>query len=134
VVQQRHNEMDELRVLIVDDSPTEALALSSVLQANGFTALIAHSAEDGIAMADREVPDVILMDIVMPGMNGFQATRQLGRQPRTATIPVIVVSTKNLETDRIWALRQGARDYVVKPVEELALLRAIQGVLATPTN
>jgi twitching motility two-component system response regulator PilH len=126
--------MDELRVLIVDDSLTEVLALSSVLQTNGFTTLIAHNAEDGIAMARSEEPDVILMDIVMPGMNGFQATRQLGRQPRTATIPVIVVSTKNLETDRIWALRQGARDYLVKPVEEQELLRAIQGVLATPTN
>lgn len=117
------------RILIVDDSPTEIFALSRMLAGNGHEAIAAHNAEDGIAQARMIKPDLILMDVVMPGMNGFQATRKLARDPETAAIPVIMVTTKDQDTDRIWGLRQGARDYVVKPPVESELLGKINSLL-----
>ena len=118
------------RILIVDDSPTEVHVLKTMLQKNGFDTLEATSGEEGIEKARTERPDLILMDIVMPGLNGFQATRQLTRDPDTASIPVIIVTTKDQETDRIWGLRQGAKDYITKPVEEKDLVAKIKAVLA----
>ena len=118
------------RVLVIDDSATEVRALSVMLESGGHIALAASSAEEGLEVAKREHPDAILMDIVMPGINGFQATRQLGRDEATRDIPVIVVSTKDGETDRIWGMRQGAREYLVKPVDETTLLSAVKSVLA----
>lgn len=117
------------RILIVDDSPTEIFALSRMLAGSGHEAIAAHNAEDGIAQAKLIKPDLILMDVVMPGMNGFQATRKLARDPETAAIPVIMVTTKDQDTDRIWGLRQGARDYVVKPPVESELLAKINSLL-----
>ena len=109
------------RVLIVDDSPTERFFLTDVLRKHGYEVITAESGEQGVAVAKQEKPDLILMDVVMPGLNGFQATRQLSRDAETKAIPVIMCTTKGQETDRVWGMRQGAIDYLVKPVvaEEL---------------
>ncbi len=118
-------------ILIVEDSPTEAHFLSEMLRRNGFQTLIAADAEDGIQQARSHKPDVILMDLVMPGLNGFQATRLLTRDAETSSIPVVVVSSKGQETDKVWAQRQGARDYVTKPVNEDDLLRKLSGLISS---
>ena len=119
------------RVLIVDDSPTEIHVLKTMLEKNGYETLTAASGEEGVETAKAEKPDVILMDVVMPGMNGFQATRQLTRDAQTSDIPIIIVTTKDQETDRVWGLRQGAKDYVTKPAEEKELLGKIKQVLGS---
>jgi twitching motility two-component system response regulator PilH len=113
-------------VLIVDDSPTEQHVLSQVLEKHGFETQVASDGEEAISMATTIRPDLILMDVVMPGMNGFQATRQLSRNPETAAIPVVMVTSKDQETDRIWGLRQGAVDYLMKPVRQDDLLAAVR--------
>ena len=117
------------KVLIVDDSPTEIHILRGMLEKHGFDCIDADCGEQGIEKARSEKPDVILMDIVMPGLNGFQTTRQLTRDPETKEIPVIIVSTKSQETDKVWGLRQGAKDYLTKPVAEADLIAKIQNVL-----
>lgn len=117
------------RILIIEDSATEAHALNKMLVRNGFEVVVAADGEQGIRMAVEQSPDLILMDIVMPGVNGFQATRQLQRLEQTSEIPVIIVTTKDQETDRIWGLRQGARDYLVKPVDEKELLHCLRSFL-----
>jgi twitching motility two-component system response regulator PilH len=117
------------RILIIDDSPTDTRVFSSVLEKNGFTVLAADSAEAGIEAARRELPDLIVMDVILPGMNGFQATRALSRDAATQHIPIIIVSTKNMETDRVWGLRQGAKDYLVKPPSERELVNRINALL-----
>lgn len=116
------------KILIVDDSPTEIHKLKNMLAKHGHNVLVADSGEEGIALARRELPDVVLMDIVMPGMNGFQATRQLTSNQETKHIPVIIVTTKDQETDRMWGTRQGAKAYLTKPVSEKQLLTAIDQV------
>lgn len=113
-------------VLIVDDSATDTHLLSEMLKKNGYSVLTATSGEDGIAKAKKDKPDLILMDIVMPGMSGFEATRAIAKNPETASIPVIVCSTKGQETDKAWGLRQGAKDYIVKPVVEKVLMEKIR--------
>ena len=113
-------------VLIVDDSPTEQHVLTQVLEKNGFETLVASDGEEAITVAANSQPDLILMDVVMPGMNGFQATRQLARNPDTSAIPVVMVTSKDQETDRIWGLRQGAVDYLMKPVKQDELLAAVR--------
>ncbi|MDY6942143.1 MAG: response regulator [Pseudomonadota bacterium] len=117
------------RILIVDDSPTEIYVLQKIMQKHGYETLVANDGEEGIMMARAEHPDVILMDVVMPGMSGFQATRKLSKDSQTASIPILMVTTKDQDTDRIWALRQGAIDYVVKPVHEAELIRKIKAVV-----
>ncbi len=117
------------RVMVVDDSPTDMEFLKQILTRAGHYVLEAASGQDALAMAKQQRPDCVVMDVVMPGMNGFQATRMLTRDPATASIPVIVVSSKSQETDRLWALRQGAREYIVKPVKEAELVGKIQSVL-----
>ena len=117
------------RILIVDDSPTELQALRRLLERHGYQILEARDALQGIDVARRERPDLILMDVVMPGMSGFQATRRLTRDEETARIPVFLVSSKTQESDRIWGLRQGAADYVVKPVDERDILPRMHAVL-----
>ncbi|MGM0594292.1 MAG: twitching motility response regulator PilH [Pseudomonadota bacterium] len=117
------------QILIVDDSPTEIHVLSSILEKLGHTVLTAENGELGIAKAKEDKPDLILMDVVMPGMNGFQATRQLTKDAETADIPIIIVTTKDQETDRVWGLRQGAKDYLTKPVEEPMLVEKINNLL-----
>lgn len=117
-------------VLIVDDSPTELHVLQQMLARHGFETMLAEDGEQAIAQALDESPDVILMDVIMPGMNGFQATRRISKDPRTANIPIIMVTTKDQETDRIWGMRQGACMYLTKPVEELDLVDKINSVMA----
>jgi len=117
------------RILIVDDSPTDVHVLKTMLEKSGFETLMANSGEEGLEVAQNEKPNLILMDVVMPGMNGFQATRQLSRNPITASIPVIIVTTKDQETDKVWGLRQGAKDYVVKPPDRADLIAKIKSLL-----
>lgn len=116
-------------VLIVDDSPTESHVLQAIVRRHGYEALTAANGEQGIVIAIRERPDVILMDVVMPGMNGFQATRRLTKTAETAHIPVLLVSTKDQETDRIWGMRQGAADYLTKPVNEQVLISKLKNLV-----
>jgi twitching motility two-component system response regulator PilH len=116
------------KVLVVEDSATDRQALSEVLKKNGFEVYTAESGEEAVTKAGQLKPDLILMDVVMPGTNGFQATRIISRNDDTRHIPVIIVSSKGQETDKIWGLRQGARDYIVKPVQEADLLRKISAL------
>lgn len=116
-------------ILIVDDSPTELHLFQSMLEKNGFQTLVADSGEEGLRQAGAAHPDCILMDVVMPGMNGFQATRKLTKDPATAGIPVIMITTKDQETDKIWGMRQGAVEYLVKPVSEKELVARINAVM-----
>ena len=118
------------RVLIVDDSPTETYKMSSILSRNGHDVVAAESGEDGIALVKKEQPDIVLMDIVMPGVNGFQATRQLTRDAETSDIPIVIVTAKDLEVDRVWGERQGAKRYLTKPIDERLLISTIEEVLA----
>ena len=113
------------RILIVDDSPTETYRFREILEKHRHQVLEASNGADGVAMARAELPDLILMDVVMPGLNGFQATRQLTKGEDTAHIPIIIVTTKDQETDRVWGKRQGARDYLTKPIEEQILLQTM---------
>ena len=112
-------------VLIIDDSPTERHILSQLLLSGGYEVSTAESGEEGIERARQIKPDLILMDVVMPGTNGFQATRALSRDEATKAIPVIICTTKDQETDKVWGMRQGAKDYVTKPVDGPALLAKI---------
>ncbi len=116
-------------ILIVDDSPTERHYLKSLLVENGYQISLAESGEQGIELAKSILPDLILMDVVMPGMNGFQATRFLTKSPETANIPVLMVSTKSDQTDQVWAARQGAKAYITKPVDSDSLLESVKHYL-----
>ena len=116
-------------ILIVDDSPTDVRVLRGMLEKAGHVVSSASSAEEGISKARNESPDLILMDVIMPGMNGFQATRTLSRDEQTSAIPVVFVTTKNMETDRVWGLRQGAKGFVTKPVREADLLERVQSLV-----
>lgn len=119
-----------IRVLVVDDSATERTYLSERLTKNGYVVTLADSAEQAMNLlegtAAEALPQIIMMDVVMPGVNGFQLTRQLTRDERYLHIPIIMVTSKNQETDKIWAMRQGARDYIVKPIDELEMLAKIK--------
>ncbi len=117
------------RILLIEDSPTDTAVLTQLLERNGHQVLASVNAEDGIEVCRRELPDLVLMDVVLPGMNGFQATRALARDEVTKSIPVLIVSTKGMETDRAWGMRQGARDYVVKPPVESDLIGRINALI-----
>ena len=113
------------KILVVDDSPTERHVLVELLTRNGYQVITAENGEEGVGKAKTELPDLILMDVVMPLVNGFQATRELSRNPETAHIPVVVCSSKSTETDRLWAMRQGAKAYLIKPLSLNVLLDTI---------
>ena len=117
-------------ILIIDDSPTELHLFQNMLEKGGFETLVADSGEEGIRQAQSSRPDCILMDVIMPGMNGFQATRKLTQDPDTKHIPVIMITTKDQETDKIWGMRQGASEYLVKPVAPKELVARIHAVMA----
>ena len=117
------------RILLIEDSPTESAVMTQLLERNGHQVMTSGSAEDGIETCRRERPDLVLMDIILPGMNGFQATRALSRDAETKTIPVLIVSTKGMDTDKAWGLRQGAKDYIVKPPREDELIARINELL-----
>ena len=116
-------------ILVVDDSATERAFLEGLLKKNGYEVITANSGEGGVARATAEEPDLILMDVVMPGLNGFQATRAISKEEKTRHIPVVICSSKSLETDRIWGLRQGAKEYLTKPLNELQLLAAVRALV-----
>jgi len=118
-------------ILIIDDSPTELHMFQGMLEKSGFETLVADSGEEGLRQATASKPDCILMDVVMPGMNGFQATRKLTQDPRTSDIPVIMITTKDQETDKIWGMRQGAAEYIVKPVAANELVAKINSVMVS---
>jgi twitching motility two-component system response regulator PilH len=113
------------KILVVDDSPTERQYIIETLQKKGYQTVTADNGEEAIAKAKSELPDLIIMDVVMPGLNGYQATRQITRDDATKHIPVIMCTSKGADTDKIWGLRQGANDYLVKPIEAAALLAKI---------
>jgi len=115
-------------VMIVDDSPTEVHVLREILSKNGFAVSVATTGEEAVSKSKAEKPDLILMDVVMPGMSGFEATRAITRDPVTSSIPVIICTTKGQETDKAWGLRQGAKDYIVKPVTENVLMEKIKAL------
>lgn len=117
------------KILVVDDSPLEMARFREILTKHNHEVIEAFNGEEGCAKAAQYLPDVILMDIVMPEMNGFQATRRLTRDEVTGHIPVIIVSTKDQETDRVWGKRQGAKEYLVKPINEDELISVIRSVL-----
>jgi len=117
------------KILVVDDSPTLLAGTTKILEAAGHRVVPAVSGEEGIAKSIIEKPDLIVMDVVMPGISGFQATRQITTNPDTKDIPVIMLTTKDQETDKVWAKRQGASDYVVKPPEKAELLSKIDALL-----
>ena len=117
------------KVLVVDDSPTEIHQFREMLEQMGHQVIVAENGRDGVAMAAREQPDVVLMDIVMPDMNGFQATRAISRGADTKHIPVIIVSSKNQETDKVWGQRQGAKGYITKPVDTKELVNVMQACM-----
>ncbi len=115
-------------VLIVDDSRTELMVLGEMLMKNGFAVTTAENAEEAQRRLEQARPDLILMDVVMPGQNGFQLTRTIARDPRYSGVPIILCTSKNQETDRVWGMRQGARDYVTKPVNPAELLGKIRAL------
>ena len=117
-------------VMIVDDSPTEVHVMRTALEKSGFETVAASDGSECLKLARKMRPDLILMDVVMPGVNGFQATRTLARDPATKGIPVVMISTKSQETDKIWGMRQGAVDFLVKPVSGAELVAKAREVLA----
>ena len=114
------------KILVVDDSPPERLALQELLTREDYQVVSAESGEQAIAASKSEKPDLSLMDVVMPGMNGYQATRTISRKDATRDIPIIMCTSKGQETDKVWGMRQGARDYVVKPVDPGELVQKIR--------
>ena len=117
------------RILVVDDSPTEIVVFKKILEKQGYQILVAKDGQEGVEMAKQELPDLILMDVVMPVLNGFQATRQLKNHEPTSKIPVIMVTTKDQQTDINWGMRQGATEYMVKPVAPAELLNKIKALI-----
>ena len=115
--------------IIVDDSPSQLLGLKRVVEKLGHEALTAEDGAAGVEVAKRELPDLILMDVVMPNLNGFQATRTISKDPTTAHIPVVLVTTKDQETDKVWGMRQGAKAYVTKPIKEDELVATLAELL-----
>ncbi|MEN9372995.1 MAG: hypothetical protein RIR79_547 [Pseudomonadota bacterium] len=116
------------KVLIVDDSKTETMFLTDILQKNGYVVSSAENADEAFKRLEEQKPDLILMDVVMPGQNGFQLTRAINRTPEYADIPIVMCTSKNQETDRVWGMRQGARDYITKPVDSSELFAKIKAL------
>jgi twitching motility two-component system response regulator PilH len=118
-------------ILIIDDSPTDVRVLTALLQRAGHQAVAVGTAEEGIERVRSAPPALVIMDVIMPGMNGFQATRTLSRDPATSMVPIVMITTKAMETDRVWGLRQGARAFITKPVNEGELLACINQLLSS---
>lgn len=121
--------MASKKVLIVDDSATERHVLEQIMSEAGFVVVTASSGEEGVIKAKAELPTIVLMDVVMPGMNGYQATREIAKGKETAGIPVIICTSRGAETDKLWGLRQGAQEYLVKPINKQNLLQKVQKIL-----
>ena len=116
------------KVLIVDDSKTETMFLTDILQKHGYVVASAENADEAFKRLEEQKPDLILMDVVMPGQNGFQLTRAINRMPEYSDIPIVMCTSKNQETDRVWGMRQGARDYITKPVDSSELFAKIKAL------
>jgi twitching motility two-component system response regulator PilH len=116
-------------ILIIDDSPTDVRVFTTLLERAGHRVDAVNNAEDGIVRVRATRPDLVIMDVIMPGMNGFQATRTLTRDPETAGVPIVIITTKSMETDRVWGMRQGAKAFITKPVNEKELLACIDDLL-----
>ncbi|HJW05337.1 MAG TPA: response regulator [Rhodanobacter sp.] len=116
-------------ILIIDDSPTDVRVFTTLLERAGHQIVAVSTAEEGIERVRADLPDLVIMDVIMPGMNGFQATRTLTRDPKTQNVPIVMITTKSMETDRVWGLRQGARAFITKPVNEKELLACINELL-----
>ena len=119
------------KILIVDDSPSQLLGIQRIVEKLGHESITAEDGAAGVEVAKRELPDMVLMDVVMPNLNGFQATRTLSREATTKHIPVILVTTKDQDTDRMWGLRQGAKAYLTKPFSEDELAEVIERIFNT---
>ncbi|SMB23536.1 Protein PilH [Sterolibacterium denitrificans] len=128
VLEREEMNMPARKIMVVDDSPTERLVLADLLTRNGYVVVTAESGEQAIALARQELPDLILMDVVMPGVNGFQATRTISREEATRHIPIIMCTSKDQATDKIWGMRQGAQDYLVKPADPAELLAKLASI------
>jgi len=120
-------------ILIIDDSPTDVRVFTTLLERAGHQVAAVSTAEEGIERVRAALPDLVIMDVIMPGMNGFQATRTLTRDPKTQNVPVVMITTKSMETDRVWGMRQGARAFITKPVNEKELLACINDLLSSGT-
>ncbi len=118
------------RILIVDDSPSQLMGMKRIVEKLGHEALTAEDGAAGVEAAKAQKPDLILMDVVMPNLNGFQATRAISKESTTAHIPIVLVTTKDQETDKVWGMRQGAKAYITKPFNENQLIEVINGLLA----
>jgi twitching motility two-component system response regulator PilH len=116
-------------ILIIDDSPTDAYLVKSILENNGYQTSEASNGSEGIKKARELLPNLVLMDVVMPGLNGFKATREITKNPITSSIPVVIVSSKNMDSDKAWAKMQGAQDFLVKPVKQDELLAMVKKLL-----
>ncbi|MFM8467790.1 MAG: response regulator [Oxalobacteraceae bacterium] len=121
--------MPRQNILVVDDSPTERHFLSELLSSYGYQVSTADNGEAALSCIRTNLPHLIIMDVVMPGQNGFQTTREISRDPSTQHVPIIICSSKHQETDRIWGIRQGAREFMVKPVDPTQLLKKIASLL-----
>ena len=117
------------RILIVDDSPSQLMGMKRIVEKLGHEALTAEDGAAGVEAAKANKPDLILMDVVMPNLNGFQATRAISKEATTSHIPIVLVTTKDQETDKVWGMRQGAKAYVTKPFNENQLVEVINGLL-----
>ena len=117
------------RILIVDDSPSQLLGMKRIVEKLGHETVTAEDGASGVEVAKATLPDLILMDVVMPNLNGFQATRAISKEPTTANIPVVLVTTKDQETDKVWGMRQGAKAYITKPFTETQLIEVINSLL-----
>ncbi len=117
------------RILIIDDSPTQLVSMKRIVEKLGHEAITAEDGTSGVDAASTQRPDLILMDVVMPNLNGFQATRAIAKNPNTEHIPIILVTTKDQETDKVWGMRQGAKGYITKPFTDTQLTEAIQAAL-----
>ena len=119
------------RILIVDDSPSQLMGMKRIVEKLGHEALSAEDGAQGVEVAKANVPDLILMDVVMPNLNGFQATRAISKEATTSHIPIVLVTTKDQETDKVWGMRQGAKAYITKPFNEAELVAIINKLLVT---
>jgi twitching motility two-component system response regulator PilH len=122
------------KILLVEDSPTQAYATTKVLERNGYQVIVARNGEEGIDFAREQRPDLVIMDVVMPGANGFQATRRLSGDHNTRHIPIVMLSSKDQVADKVWALRQGAMSYLTKPVPERELVDTVNNLLNKPAT
>lgn len=121
--------MASVRILIVDDSEIERFTIGETLKGAGYAVFFAEDGESGVEQSKILKPDLIVMDVVMPGMNGFQACRKITQDEETSHIPVIICTTKGQDSDKMWSERQGAKNHVVKPIDQNELLAAVKAAL-----